>query len=285
MKLHVSISPSNIGGGSNTFAYNILKWCRRNNIQTSGLTDADTAIIIAHKVNLEELISAKNRGCKIIHRIDERVEEGETGYRKEKHELIRTVSKLADVVVFQSEFVKDNMYDYIKPEKYKVIHNGGDNEMFYPGHDSGDYIGHITWGVDTIKRLDLLKQQIIERPSERFLLIGRHSESHFDFNLPNVTLIVPQERPKLREFYLKMKVLFFPSELDPCPNTVIEAIMCGVPVCYNEIGGTKELVKDSGLPLNRFNDLLNNISIFRESCLKRSDLAFDKIARRYLSLI
>lgn len=285
MKLHISISPSNIGGGSNTFAYNMFRWCQKNHVQTSSLADADAAIIIAHKVKLEELIDAKNHGCRIIHRIDERVEEGETGYRKEKHELIRMISKLADVVVFQSEFVKENMYDYIKPKRYQVIHNGGDKEMFYPGNEIGDFIGHITWGVDTIKRLDLLMQQIIDRPSEMFLLIGRHSESRFDFNLPNVKLVTPQERTKLRELYLRMKVLYFPSELDPCPNTVIEAIMCGVPVCYNENGGTKELVKDSGLALNDFNELLKQIAAYREICLARTDLDFDNVAQQYMALI
>jgi glycosyltransferase involved in cell wall biosynthesis len=82
-----------------------------------------------------------------------------------------------------------------------------------------------------------------------------------------------------------MKVLYFPSELDPCPNTVIEAIMCGVPVCYNENGGTKELVKDCGLVLNDFNELLKNISAYREICLARTDLDFDNIAQQYIALI
>ena len=35
--------------------------------------------------------------------------------------------------------------------------------------------------------------------------------------------------------------------LDWCPNTVVEALSCGVPVLCSHNGGTKELVKDNGV--------------------------------------
>ena len=82
-----------------------------------------------------------------------------------------------------------------------------------------------------------------------------------------------------------MKCLFFPSERDPCPNTVVEAILSGIPVCYNIQGGTKEIVKDCGLPLEQFDDLLEQCSSFHEKCAKRQDLYFDSVAEKYLELL
>jgi len=81
-----------------------------------------------------------------------------------------------------------------------------------------------------------------------------------------------------------MKFLFFPSENDPCPNTVIEAILAGVPVCYNPLGGTKELVKDCGLPLDKLQEMLEGYKALRGKCFSRSDLYFDAVARKYMEL-
>ena len=36
---------------------------------------------------------------------------------------------------------------------------------------------------------------------------------------------------------------------DPCPNTVLEALACGLPVLYSDTGGVRELVGDAGIGL------------------------------------
>ena len=81
-----------------------------------------------------------------------------------------------------------------------------------------------------------------------------------------------------------MKFLFFPSERDPCPNTVIEAMLAGLPVCYNKIGGTVELVRDCGVPLNEYKKLIDNYSSYRQKVLARNDLDFNHVAKKYLAL-
>ena len=35
--------------------------------------------------------------------------------------------------------------------------------------------------------------------------------------------------------------------LDHCPNTVVEALCCGLPVLCTHNGGTKEIVRDNGI--------------------------------------
>jgi glycosyltransferase involved in cell wall biosynthesis len=82
-----------------------------------------------------------------------------------------------------------------------------------------------------------------------------------------------------------MKCLYFPSERDPCPNTVVEAILSGIPVCYNAYGGTKEVVKDCGLPLEQFDELLDKLPLFHEKCSNRKDLFFDGVAEKYLNIM
>jgi glycosyltransferase involved in cell wall biosynthesis len=285
----VSIYPTNKGGGSNTFAYNIKKWIKKNKAQYNlvyNISRADKAIIIADKIDIRSLEKAKARGCFIIHRLDEHVEPGEDKYREKKHAYIKELNRFADITVYQSNFVFENMHPFlVHPEKYGIIHNGAYPEEFYPAENLGKFIGHITWGVGDKKRLDILYATIVKNPDERFLLVGNHFRSPYGFTkLLNVEYVGSVKRQKILSFLHQMKFLFFPSENDPCPNTVIEAILSGVPVCYNSLGGTKELVRYCGTTLSNFHDLKDNVNSYREKCLKRTDLYFDYVAKKYLAL-
>jgi glycosyltransferase involved in cell wall biosynthesis len=285
----ISINASDKGGGSNTFSYNFRKWLHKNKKKYNLVYDiakADRAIVIADKIDMRQLERAKARGCFVIHRLDEHVEHGEDEYRRKKHAYIRKLNRLADVTVYQSNFVFENMHPFLgKPENYEIIHNGANPEEFYPAEKPGVYIGHITWGVGDKKRLDILYDTIKNNPDEKFLLVGNHNKSPYSFDaLSNVEYAGSVSRNRMLSLLHRMKFLFFPSENDPCPNTVIEAILAGVPVCYNSRGGTKELVKDCGLPIPEFHSMKQRYPLYRHKCLLRKDLGFDSVALRYLSL-
>ncbi|RJQ27208.1 glycosyltransferase [Candidatus Parcubacteria bacterium] len=312
LKIYISKKPEPIGGGSNTFSVLFQKWVEKNGYKiVVDIANAQIAIIIAHLADINQVINAKEKGCCIVHRLDEYFGSKENENRKHKHDKIIFLNKYADLTIFQSIFVFNNVYPYIKPKKYCVIHNGSDPEKFYPGKKSGQYIGHITWGIDTKKRLDLLLQFIERKKEENFILIGRHAESRYNFNIPNVRLIGKIKHKKIAKYFRMMKLLYFPSENDPCPNTAIEAILSGVPVCYNQNGGTAELVNPSnnflnavniercgnlskedlpksyvcGLPLDQSDMLLQNLDFYRLNCLKRKDLHFDNVFKRYFNAI
>lgn len=314
MKIYLSIRPRSIGGGSNTFSGLFRKWAKkRGHKVVRSCVRADLAIVIAHLSNERELEKAKRNGCRIIHRLDEYFEKNEDKVRQEKHSKIIRLNGHADLTVFQSWFVQKNVYPHIQPENFVVIHNGGDPEKFSPAKKPGKYIGHVTWGVDTKKRLDLLYEFIRKYPEEQFLLIGRHREAEIDFALPNVKIVGKVRQSKLPKYYRMMKFLYFPSEKDPCPNTVIESILCGVPVCYNKEGGTVELVdgigmsdeiahverveKDEtasaenkqediscGLPLERSEEMTEHFTHYRNNCFSRSDLSFNRVFEQYIAV-
>ena len=246
---------------------------------------ADIAIIIADKIEAEQLRKVRS-SCFVIHRLDEHVEEDETGSSKQKHEKIRELNKLADITIYQSEFVFQNMHPYLgKPDQYEIIHNGGSTYDFFPAEKPGNLIGHVTWGVGEKKRLDILHDFIVSNSYLDFLLVGRQNESDHDYsNLPNVQCTGPVKRDDLLKYYHRMQFLLFPSENDPCPNTVIEAMLSGLPVCYNKKGGTIELVKDCGVTLDDFSKLVDNVEIYRKKVLKREDLDFDSVGAKYLAL-
>jgi len=301
MRIFLSKQPKAMGGGANTFSWLFSKYAKRRGLKIVwkiGL--ADMAVIIAHLAEEEAIREAKSNGCYIIHRLDEYFEKNEDAFRQWKHEKIIRLNRYANLTIFQSQFVFRNVYPFIKPKNYRIIHNGGDHELFFPSKEQGNYIGHATWGFAPKKRLNLLYDFIRKKPNEKFLLVGRQKHSEFDFNLPNVRMVGEVRRKKMAKYFRKMKLFYFPSENDPCPNSVIEAIMCGVPVCYNPIGGTRELIigqagnpvengfiQDSqedvvcGLPLGRVEEMLQDIESFRKNCLHRKDLFFTNVFDQY----
>ncbi|MCP4264275.1 MAG: glycosyltransferase family 4 protein [Candidatus Brocadiaceae bacterium] len=289
VNVFISIIPSSKGGGSNTFAYSFKKWLLNNKDRYNlvyNIQKADKAIVIADKMDVNSLEKARCRECFIIHRLDEHVESNEDDYRKKKHSHIKELNAFADVTVYQSRFVFNNMHPFLGfPERYEIILNGADTVDFYPADKPGEYIGHATWGVGDKKRMDIVYDTIKKYTNEQFLLIGNHSRSGFDFSsLTNVRCIGQVKRQEMLSFLHQMKFLFFPSENDPCPNTVIESIQSGIPVCYNPIGGTKEVVQDCGLPISDFEIMLKNYLSLRQKCLSRQDLNFNTVADKYMDL-
>ena len=288
-RIFISVKSKEMGGGANTFAKNFSDWLKIHRgefIHERNIHKASLAIVIAHKVDEKDLVRARSNGCFIIHRLDEHVEENEDNNRRKKHELVKRINQLADATVYQSDFVFQNMHPYLSfPRNTKIILNGGDQTKFFPATKVGSYIGHITWGVGEKKRLDLLYSFAREQAKQQFLLIGNQATSKYDFrNLPNVRCVGPVRRNRLLEHLHRMRWIYFPSENDPCPNTVVEGLLAGLPVCYNNKGGTKELVQECGLPLERVDEMDQKLEEMRSHATNRADLFFEKVAQQYIAL-
>lgn len=285
MNLYISRKPEKVGGGSNTFAWNFVGWAKRNGHRiVDDIREAERAVVVADVAEEAEVIEARQRGCYVIHRIDEYFEREEDEYRQRKHEKIIALNRGTDVTVFQSEFVRNNAEPFLRPRRYAVIHNGADPDDFRPSSRPGRYIGHVTWSVHARKGLETLYRKIKDLSHEEFWLVGRHKESGIDFRLPNVVLRGVRDRKKIAHEYGRMKLLFFPSENEPCPNIPIEAIVCGVPVCYHASGGTPEVVRDCGAPLEALDDVLVNTGEYQRRCMQRQDLYFDRVFQQYMTV-
>jgi glycosyltransferase involved in cell wall biosynthesis len=77
---------------------------------------------------------------------------------------------------------------------------------------------------------------------------GRHAESSQKWlGDPRVTLLGIRPRDAVAALMRSADVLFFPSELEPCPNTPLEAMASGLPVLYHPSGGTPELLGDAAV--------------------------------------
>ena len=65
-----------------------------------------------------------------------------------------------------------------------------------------------------------------------------------------VCLTGPYRQEDAPEIYQWADSLVMTKHNDPCPNTVLEAMACGLAVLYSNTGGVPELVGDCGIALN-----------------------------------
>ena len=102
------------------------------------------------------------------------------------------------------------------------------------------------------KRLEEIIEAFRDKRLSRILLIGLGG---FDYikdksNVPDNVLLTPLFNPnQTSSIYAIADAMIHIAWLDWCPNSVVEALSCGVPVLCSHNGGTKELVKDSGVTI------------------------------------
>jgi len=127
-------------------------------------------------------------------------------------------------------------------------------------------------------------------------------EEHLDFNRFEYTFVgnaqekfnsikhippVPSE--ELADILKKHDIYISATKNDSCPNAVIEALACGLPVLYLDDGGQPELVGYAGLPfksndeiLPQLEKIIENYEIFQNLIVFPS---LEEVTDKYLALI
>ena len=135
------------------------------------------------------------------------------------------------------------------------------------------------------------------------LLVLGGKDYDADIDIPeNVFMLEKYSHRVLPSLYVAADAMLFISWLDCCPNSVVEALACGVPVMCSHNGGTKELVGDSGVVIRLEQDyeLGERVSLYspervdREIIVegilevlempkgfKRDDLSIMEVANKY----
>ncbi len=291
------------------FVKSLLTYLDREGIEHTSTpgTGEDVALCVQWEPGLEVVRDLKRRGVKVVHRLDGRARAVVKVY--ERDEENRAINELADWTVFQSGYVREHTSRACEtifgpeaaicrdPSRGSVIYNGVDTECFGSVGPREVLKGELnilhvafTFGVrkgvgDLVEVATLLRNN----PKIHFYTVGRqeqdHAHGHLLAGLPNVTRLgVISDRRRLATLMRSAQVLFFPSREDYCPNTVLEAMSCGLPVWYHNSGGTPELVRDSvqsaGVAMMPENPIYP-LYVLREYLQEFSGRANDMVRRRF----
>lgn len=137
-----------------------------------------------------------------------------------------------------------------------IINNGVDCDIFsITGYNKRKYLGikekdlvfvtSAKWRAH--KRLKDIINVFIEYEEKTdkncHLLVLGHESHHEQVEHPRIHYIGFVSSDDLPSWYRTGNIFLFFSWLDNCPNSVIEAIACGLPVVCTNQGGTRELIE------------------------------------------
>lgn len=233
---------------------------------------ADALLVLAGTKNLPRLWRARSQGRRIIQRLDglnwvHRVRWAGSRYTLRavygNWNLSFIRARIANQVIYQSRFVKGWWEDWYGATRVpsSVILNGVDLNQYSPNgaHERPtDFYrllvveGSLAGGLDSgLFYAVELARQLSKKHKIELVIVGRVDarskkklQEQKDFKIRFIDSVPREEIP----FLERSSHLLFSAEVNPpCPNSVIEAMACELPVIGFDTGSLSELVQgDAG---------------------------------------
>jgi glycosyltransferase involved in cell wall biosynthesis len=272
LKICIGIPPHSFGG-PNAFAYKFAQFLDKKNIPyTFDLNDKyDVLLAVATGPDPELVKKVKEKDVKVLYRING-VYLGRAGYSSYDNKVLQQLHKLSDKIVYQSKFSIIEVEEYLDVRieaDPTIIYNGVDTTLFSPDGEKleRDVYENILLSAGLFRpnkrAQDVIDAMpyILERfPDTLFAIVGPESYGNIFrtiidkvkyYNIEkNIAMIGSVEQQFIPIYYRSADIFMHLAWLDPCPNTVIEAIACGLPVIHTATGGTHELINEPELMID-----------------------------------
>ena len=281
-KVYISnVSRQSLGGGW-SFLRSLRKGLKNKVEFVSGWENCDIVFAFSiTTINKREVHDAINSGKKFVFRVDNLP-------RKSRNPRMSPVERLAEfgnrasAVIYQSKWCRKYAGYFIDSDNEFIVYNGVDVQIFNTKNRRSDgktYL-YLNYNDNPNKRFyeALYWFDLAWRKNKKshLIIVGnipeiylRHPEYNWDLSAQAKVeyLGVLDEAEKVAEIMKKCDYLIFPSFAEAAPNTLIEAMACGVkPIHLCEEGGTMELYnlhKDKPYTIeqmsNRYFDIFNRI--------------------------
>lgn len=293
---------------------------------------ANAILVIGGTRHLLPLWRARQRGLRIVQRLDgvnwvQRVRWSGVRYtlRAEYGNALLAFirNRIADRVVYQSEFIRNWWEDWYGAARVpaQVILNGVDLETYTPAGQNANLFqppyrilvveGSLAGGLDMGLRVAVQLTRIISTNFPVELTVAgkvdeqtkSRVEQESNFPIEFLGVIQHEQIPAL----MRSSHLLFSAEINPpCPNSVIEALACGLPVIGFDTGSLRELVGEEAGRLVSYGGnqwkleqpdvpalaeatigILQNQEQFRKAARARAEylLSVDKMVDTYLKIL
>jgi len=259
IKVYVpNISNTSIGGGF-SFHRNFRKALENKVDFVNDWRDSDIVFIFGiTTMDKNEIHEAVKAGKKLVLRVDN-IPRKSRNKRQSPAERLKEFGELADKVVYQSKWCKEYA-GYFAGEGV-IINNGVDTEIFNTNARSGDgkTCLYIDYNPNPNKRFDeaIYRFEMMWRKNNdlKLIIAGNapkeyleHPEYDWDLNVPAKVeycgvCATPQE---VADVMKHSDYLLYPSFAEAYPNTVLEAMACGLKIIgLNEEGGAIEVFSNN----------------------------------------
>ncbi|MBI4256905.1 glycosyltransferase family 4 protein [Candidatus Uhrbacteria bacterium] len=201
--------------------------------------------------------------------------------------------KLADHIIFQSQFSVQTFADQgIVATRYSIVHNGVDPSFFPMSselrclHEPLRIIA-ASWSKNIMKGHETIAA-FSELPGVVVTFIGNWPD---EIDKKQVKFLPAMQQEELGKEFQNHDLFLFPSKHEACPNIVSEALSCGLPLLYEDSGGTTEIAAKYGKKLtgNHAQDLADLLAHYDNlQHLIRTDKEFfsvEQAAAAYVQIL
>jgi len=286
MKIYIpNVSNTKIGGGW-SFLRNLIKGLGERVDFVDKWEDCDIVFVFGiTTINKPELHVAVRAGKKLVLRVDN-IPRKSRNKRQSPAERLTEFGGVADCVVYQSNWAKKYAGYFIKNDNEIVINNGVDTEIFNKNDresDGNEYL-YIDYNPNPNKRLDeaiYIFDMIWRKNNDAFLTLAGNmpkmytENSEFNWDLPVPATVqyhgitdTPEETAELMK---RCDYIIYPSFAEAYPNTLLEAIACGlktIGICAE--GGAVEVLHNSENGVKTIQEMANEyLNIFKQLTSKK----------------
>jgi glycosyltransferase involved in cell wall biosynthesis len=266
LKISIVYEPvSNAWGGGNQFLKALKKQFSLDGCYENSIRDADVLIFNSHH-NLNEMLRLRIKYPNkiFIHRIDGPI----VNYRGGSNVLDLLIYKFNSFIshgtVFQSRYSKNSSFNLgmKHPLHMSTIFNAPDPNLFNKRGKCEFLLNRktkiiaVSWSANIRKGFDVYKwiDNNLDFSRFDFVFVG-NSPIHFN----NIQQIKPLNSQDLAVLLKNSDIYITASQKDPCSNSLIEALHCGLPSIVLEDGGHPEIVNNKHCTFNGVEGLLGVI--------------------------
>jgi glycosyltransferase involved in cell wall biosynthesis len=293
MQIHIIFDIKKLPtGGGNQFLKALKKYFIAKDIYSENPDGADVFLFNSYQYIPQVIQLKKKYSNKIfVHRVDGPIRLY-SQMSDMRDDIINTTNKyIADATIFQSYWSKEHNLELGLGHNIfeTVITNASDNNVFNTINKSG---------FKNSGKIKLIATSWSSSYKKGFA-VYKWLDDHLDFskyemtfcgNSPieftNIRHIQPLSSNDLAKELKKHHIFITASQKDPCSNSLIEALHCGLPVVALNDGGHPEIVKSAGEIFNRVEEipeLLEKISSNFKNYFKKINYPdINQVAEKYL---
>ena len=283
-------------GGGHQFLRAFIAQAKAHGLKIENNTISHTThacLFNSFNFNDKRLLRMKRDSVLYVHRVDGPVDTyrgQDDGVDKHIHDVNQ---KIADKTIFQSRYSLEKHLELgMQFREPVVIMNAVDPQIFHP-HGRVDFSQNrkirliaVSWSDNINKGAPVYQwlDEHLDWDRFEFTFVGR---SKIAFK--NIRVIPPVDSTRLADLLRDHDIYITASKNDPCSNSLIEALACGLPAVYLQSGGHPEIVNQAGAGFEAqeqipalLDQVVNEYHFFRE---KISLPSIQEVSQLYLKTL